>query len=136
MESIQTVMRVKMGDARLAYFDNANSTKADERVIEAMLPFFRESYGTAGLELSHSRDVEAVRGLENARKIIADSLNADPRTIIFTAGATESNNIAIRGVALANKKKGKHIITTPLEVQSILGTCKKLEEEGRKKRRF
>jgi cysteine desulfurase len=119
-----------MGDASLAYFDNANSTKVDEKVIEAMLPYFREFYGTAGLELSHSRDVEAVRGLENARKNLAESLNADPQSIVFTSGATESNNIAIRGTILANQEKGKHIITTPIEVQSILKTCQKLEKEG------
>jgi cysteine desulfurase len=118
-----------MGDVSLAYFDNANSTKVDDRVIDAVLPYLSDSYGTAGLELSHSRDVEAVMGLENARKILASSLNADPRSIIFTSGTTESNNIAIKGTVLANQKKGKHIITTPIEVQSILRTCEKLEEE-------
>ncbi|MFX1368315.1 MAG: cysteine desulfurase family protein [Promethearchaeota archaeon] len=114
----------------MAYFDNANSTQVDERVIEAMLPYFREFYGTAGLELSHSRDVAALIGLENARKIIARSLNADPREVIFTSGATESNNIAIRGTALSNKKRGQHIITTPIETQSVLQSCKRLENAG------
>ncbi|MHA1577438.1 MAG: cysteine desulfurase family protein [Candidatus Thorarchaeota archaeon] len=114
----------------MGYFDNANSTQVDERVIEAMLPYFREHYGTAGLELSHAQDVGAVRGLENARKVIADSLNADPRTIVFTSGVTESNNLALRGVVLANKEKGRHIITTSVEVQSILRTCKRLEDAG------
>ena len=111
----------------MAYFDNANSTQVDERVIEAMLPYFREHYGTAGLELSHTQDVGAVRGLENARQVIANSLNADPRAIVFTSGSTESNNLALRGVVLANKEKGRHIITTAVEVQSILRTCKRLE---------
>ncbi len=114
----------------MAYFDNANSTKVDERVIEAMLPYFREHYGTAGLELSHAQDVGAVTGLENARKTIADSLNTDPRAIIFTSGATESNNLATRGVARANKDSGKHIISSPIEVQSILKSLKRLEEAG------
>ena len=114
----------------MAYFDNANSTKVDERVIEAMLPYFREWYGTAGLELSHAQDVGAVTGLENARKVIAESLNTDSRAIIFTSGETESNNLATRGVARANKKSGKHIITTPIETQSILRACKRLEDAG------
>lgn len=114
----------------MAYFDNANSTQVDERVIEAMLPYFREHYGTAGLELSHTQDVGAVRGLENARQVIANSLNADTRAIVFTSGSTESNNLALRGVVLANKEKGRHIITTSIEVQSILRTCKRLENAG------
>ncbi|MDF1539863.1 MAG: cysteine desulfurase family protein [Candidatus Thorarchaeota archaeon] len=110
----------------MAYFDNANSTQVDERVIEAMLPYFREWYGTAGLELSHAQDVGAVTGMENARKIIADSLNADPKAIIFTSGQTESNNLATRGIARANKKSGRHIITTPIETQSVLKSCERL----------
>ncbi|MGY5852853.1 MAG: cysteine desulfurase family protein [Candidatus Thorarchaeota archaeon] len=114
----------------MAYFDNANSTRVDERVIEAMMPYFTEFYGTAGMELSHSRDVGAVTGLENARRILAESLNADPRTIIFTSGATESNNIAIRGTALANKDRGRHIITTPIETQSVLRSCERLAGAG------
>ncbi len=114
----------------MAFLDNAGSTRVDERVIEAMLPYFRESYGTAGTELGHSRDVAAMKGLENARKVIADSINADPLTVVFTSGQTESNNLAIRGVALANKERGKHIITSPIEVMSVLQTCKALEKEG------
>jgi cysteine desulfurase len=114
----------------MAYFDNANSSQVDERVIEAMLPYFREHYGTAGLELSHTQDVGAVRGLENARKVVADSLNADTRAIVFTSGSTESNNLAIRGVVLANKERGRHIITSSIEVQSILRSCKRLEAAG------
>ncbi len=110
----------------MAYFDNANSTQVDERVIEVMLPYFREHYGTAGLELSHSQDVAAVTGMENARRIIADSLKADPREIIFTSGETESNNLATRGVARANKTRGKHIITSPIETQSVLKSCERL----------
>ncbi|MFW9849341.1 MAG: cysteine desulfurase family protein [Candidatus Thorarchaeota archaeon] len=114
----------------MAYFDNANSTQVDERVIEVMLPYFREHYGTAGLELSHSQDVAAVTGMENARKIIADSINADPREIIFTSGETESNNLATRGVARANKTTGKHIITSPIETQSVLKSCERLSNAG------
>ncbi len=121
------VARSKIG---LAYFDNANSTQVDERVIEAMLPYFREHYGTAGLELSHSRDVAALTGLENARRIVAQSLNADPRAIVFTSGSTESNNLAIRGTAIANKKRGKHIITTPIERQSVMESCRRLSDAG------
>ncbi|MHA1930520.1 MAG: cysteine desulfurase family protein [Candidatus Thorarchaeota archaeon] len=114
----------------MAYFDNANSSQVDERVIKAMLPYFREHYGTAGLELSHAQDVGAVRGLENARKVVADSLNADSRAIVFTSGSTESNNLAIRGVVLANKERGHHVITSSIEVQSVLRSCKRLEGAG------
>ncbi|MFX1543965.1 MAG: cysteine desulfurase family protein [Promethearchaeota archaeon] len=128
--STWTAMHAKRSKIGVAYFDNANSTQVDERVIEAMLPYFREYYGTAGLELSHSRDVAALRGLETARKIVADSLNADPRAIVFTSGSTESNNLAIRGTAIANKKRGKHIITTPIEHQSVLESCRRLSDAG------
>jgi len=114
----------------MAFLDNASSTRVDERVIEAMLPYFRESYGTAGMELGHSRDVAAMRGLEIARKTIAESLNADPLTIVFTSGQTESNNLAVRGAALANQDRGRHIITSSVEVMSLLQTCKALEKEG------
>lgn len=114
----------------MAYLDNANSTRVDDRVIEAMLPYLREYYGTAGTELGHSRDVAAMRGLENARKILAQSINTDPLTIVFTSGQTESNNLAIRGAALANSDRGRHIITCAIEVMSVLQTCKALEKEG------
>lgn len=114
----------------MAFLDNASSTRVDERVIEAMLPYFRESYGTAGMELGHSRDVAAMKGLENARKVIAESINADPLTIVFTSGQTESNNLAIQGAALANKDHGKHIITSSIEVMSVLQACKALEKDG------
>lgn len=114
----------------MAYFDNANSSNVDERVIEAMLPFFREQFGTAGLEIGHSKDVGALTGLENARKIIAESLNADPRAIVFTSGVTESINLAIRGTALANKERGRHIITSPIESQSVLRSCERLVRAG------
>ncbi|RDE12693.1 MAG: cysteine desulfurase NifS [Candidatus Thorarchaeota archaeon] len=114
----------------MAYLDNANSTRVDDRVIEAMLPYLREHYGTAGMELGHSRDVTAMRGLENARKILAQSINTEPLTIVFTSGQTESNNLAIRGAALANSDKGKHVITCATEVMSVLQTCKALEKEG------
>ncbi|MHA2371869.1 MAG: cysteine desulfurase family protein [Candidatus Thorarchaeota archaeon] len=117
-------------DHWMAYFDNANSSPVDERVIEAMLPYFREMFGTAGIELSHSQDVGAVMGLENARKVIAESLNADPRAIVFTSGATESNNLATRGVARANRESGKHIIVSPVEVQSVLKSLERLQGAG------
>ncbi|MBD3408170.1 MAG: aminotransferase class V-fold PLP-dependent enzyme [Candidatus Lokiarchaeota archaeon] len=114
----------------MGYFDSANSSKVDERVIEAMLPYFRDFYGTAGLELSHGQDVGAVTGLENARRIIAESLGADPRSIVFTSNVTESNNLAIRGVALASKSTRKHVITSPIETQSVLKTIHSLQEFG------
>ncbi|TXT55381.1 MAG: Cysteine desulfurase IscS 1 [Candidatus Thorarchaeota archaeon] len=119
---------VKTVSSDMAYFDSANSSRVDERVIEAMLPYFREFYGTAGLELSHAQDVGALTGLENARKIIAESLNADSRAIVFTSGVTESNNIAIQGSVKAKSGSRKHVITSPIETQSVLKTIHSLKE--------
>lgn len=110
------------------YLDNAAATPAAEEVIEAMMPYFNEKYGNASS--LHSYGKEAKEALEKSREKIADKLNAEPYEIIFTSGGTESNNFALKGVAAANKKKGKHIITTKIEHPCILNSCKWLEKEG------
>jgi cysteine desulfurase len=110
------------------YLDNGATTKVDPKVIEKMLPFFTEKYGNASS--SHSLGQEAKIALENARKIIAKSINAKPEEIIFTSGGTESNNLAIQEIAYTNKDRGNHIITTNVEHKCVLNSCKFLEKDG------
>ncbi len=110
------------------YLDNAATTKIDSLVIKAMLPFFEKQYGnTSSL---HQLGQEAKKALEEARKIIAQSIIAEPEEIVFTSGGTESNNFAIKGVAFDNREKGNHIITTKIEHKSVLNTCRWLERQG------
>jgi cysteine desulfurase len=110
------------------YLDNAATTKADNEVVKAMLPFLTDKYGNASS--MHSFGQEANAALEASRKIIAHSINASPEEIIFTSGGTESENLALRGTAYANKDKGNHIITSRIEHPAVLNTCKALEKEG------
>jgi cysteine desulfurase len=110
------------------YLDNAATTKADNEVVKAMLPFLTDKYGNASS--MHSFGQEANAALEASRKIIAHSINASPEEIIFTSGGTESDNLALRGIAYANKDKGNHIITSRIEHPAVLNTCKALEKEG------
>ncbi len=108
--------------------DNGATTKIDPKVLKAMMPYFSEKYGNASSQ--HQLGQKSKEALENARKIIAESINAEPKEIIFTSGGTESNNFAIKGIAFANKGKGNHIITTKVEHKSVLETCKFLEKTG------
>lgn len=110
------------------YLDNGATTMADPKVIEAMMPFFSEKYGNASS--THHKGQEAKIALEDSRAIIAKSIGAKPEEIIFTSGGTESNNLAIKGVVFANKKKGNHIITTKIEHDCVLNACKWLETQG------
>ena len=110
-----------------SYLDNGASTKVDERVVKAMLPYFTEKYGNASS--SHSFGKEAKIALEDSRRIIAKSINAKAEEIIFTSGGTESNNLALKGIAFANKEKN-HIITTKIEHDCVLESAKWLETQG------
>ncbi|MFH0979131.1 MAG: cysteine desulfurase NifS [Candidatus Woesearchaeota archaeon] len=110
------------------YLDNGATTKTDHEVVKAMMPYFTEVYGNASS--LHSIGEEASKALQNVRKTIAQKINAMPEEIIFTSGGTESDNLAIKGVAYANKEKGRHIITTKIEHHAVLYTCKQLEREG------
>lgn len=111
-----------------AYLDNNATTKVDERVVEAMLPFFTEIY--ANPSSMHRDGQEANKKLEAARESICKILGIEPLELIFTGSGTESNNLAIRGAAKAYKKRGNHIITSKIEHPAVLTTIKDLEKEG------
>ena len=110
------------------YMDHAATTPVDKRVFEVMRPFFSDKFGNASS--IHAIGQEASDALEKSRKKLASVLNADPAEIIFTSGGTESNNFALKGTAFANRKKGKHIITTKIEHDCVLNSAKWLERQG------
>lgn len=110
------------------YLDNGATTKIDEDVLSAMMPFFTKDYGNAAS--LHTHGVAADEALKNSREVIAKSLNANDDEIIFTSGGTESNNFAIKGIAYLQKNKFGHIITTKVEHDCVLNTCKWLQTQG------
>ncbi len=112
----------------MIYMDHSATTPVDKRVLNFMLPYFGKRYGNASS--LHSLGQEAKKSLEEAREKVAKVINADPSEIYFTSGGTESNNFAIKGAAFANKNKGKHVITTKIEHDCTLNTCRWLEKIG------
>src|SRR5271168_429557 len=111
------------------YMDYHATTPVDPRVLEAMLPYFNERFGNSASR-NHAFGWTAEEAVENARAQIARLINATPKEIIFTSGATESNNLALKGAAEMYREKGDHIITAATEHKAILDTCKHLEKSG------
>ena len=111
------------------YLDYGATTPCDPRVVDAMVPWLREHFGNAASR-SHAWGWEAEKAIEDARGHVAALLNADPREIVWTSGATESNNLAIKGAAAFYTTKGKHLITVKTEHKAVLDTMRALEREG------
>lgn len=113
---------------KIRYFDHAATTKVNEEVLKEMIPYFGIEYGNPSSLYSIGRT--ARRAVEEARKKVARTINANHKDIYFTACGSESDNLAIKGIAYANKEKGNHIITSKIEHHAVLNTCKTLEEQG------
>lgn len=111
------------------YLDNNATTPVDPRVLEAMLPFFKEKFGNAASR-NHQYGWDAEEGVEKAREQVASLIGASPKEIVWTSGATESNNIAIKGLARMYREKGRHIITQVTEHKAVIDPAKYLEQEG------
>jgi cysteine desulfurase len=118
-----------MGVKLPVYMDNHATTQVDPRVVDAMLPYFNEKFGNAASR-NHAFGWSAEEGVEEARAQVARLINATPKEIVITSGATESDNLAIKGVAAMYREKGNHIITQVTEHKAVLDTCKRLEKEG------
>ncbi len=114
---------------RLIYLDNNSTTPADPRVVDAMVPYFYEKHGNAASR-SHSFGWEAEEAVDYAREQVASLIDVDPKEIIFTSGATESDNLAIKGVFEMYKRKGNHIITLKTEHKAVIDACQKVEKMG------
>lgn len=111
------------------YLDYSATTPVDPRVAEKMIPYLTEKFGNPASR-SHSFGWEAEKAVEEARSQVAALVNADPKEIVWTSGATESNNLAIKGAAHFYKGKGKHLITVKTEHKAVLDTCRELERQG------
>lgn len=113
---------------KIRYFDNAATTPILEKVLIKMFPYLTEAYGNASAMYGIGR--QSKKAIEEARNEVAEIINVKPKEIYFTASGSESDNIALKGFAYANKEKGKHIITTKIEHHAILETCETLERQG------
>ena len=113
---------------KIRYFDHAATTPVREEVIKEMLPYFGIEYGNASVMYSLGRN--AKRAMQDARRRVAKALNADINEIYFTSCGSESDNLAIKGIAYGLKSKGNHIITSKIEHHAVLNSCKTLEQEG------
>ena len=111
------------------YLDNHATTRTDPRVVEAMIPYFTEVYGNSA-SVSHRFGWEAAEAVERARGQVAEAIGAEAREIVFTSGATESNNLAIKGTARARARAGNHIVTAVTEHKAVLDPIKRLTRQG------
>lgn len=111
------------------YMDNHSTTACDPRVVDAMLPFFTETFGNAASR-NHSFGWEAEEAVDQARRRIAKLIHADAKEIVFTSGATESDNLALKGVVEMYKEKGDHVITSSTEHRAVIDAAKSLEKKG------
>lgn len=112
----------------IRYFDHAATTRVKEEVLREMIPYFNMQYGNASSIYSIAR--QSKRAIEDARQKVANAINSKVKEIYFTSCGTESDNLALKGVAYANMQKGKHIITSKIEHPAILESCKTLEKQG------
>lgn len=110
------------------YLDNSATTRPYDEVVDYISRINRDFYGNASS--LHTKGIEAEKIIKKSRQIIADTLKAEPREIIFTSGGTESNNLAVMGYLEANPRKGRHIITSKIEHPSVIEVCKHLETKG------
>ena len=110
------------------YFDHAATTAVKEEVLKEMIPYFTIEYGNASAMYGIGRN--AKRAIEEAREKVAKAINCEPKEIYFTSCGSESDNLAIKGIAYANKEKGNHIITTKIEHHAVIDSCRTLEQEG------
>src|SRR3990167_6923392 len=111
------------------YMDYSATNPCDPRVVDAMIPWLREHFGNPASR-SHAWGWEAEKAVETAREQVAALINADPREIVWTSGATESNNLALKGAAHFYQTKGKHLITVKTEHKAVLDTMRELERQG------
>lgn len=117
-------------NSKKLYFDNASTTRVADEVVSDMLPYFTEKYGVASSDYGHSFGVEAKEGMDNTREIISSYIHCSPEEVIFTSGGTESNNLALKGVARRYRNRGNHIIVSGISHSSIIDSCAALEKEG------
>jgi cysteine desulfurase len=128
LKNYEEEIRMNVSQTRRVYMDHNATTPVHPEVLEAMLPYYKDRFGNASS--IHSFGREAKVALEESREKVAKLINASPQEIYFTSGGTESDNLALKGTAFANRKKGNHIITSKIEHHAVFESCKFLEKEG------